>query len=100
MYKVGVTHSTRFGKELPVIYTEISKDGNYILKNGIEFNSIRFHGGNDNTDSEGCVLVAYNYDGYDKIQGKADDALTSKIKEYLSQGHTVGLMIKNLPNKI
>lgn len=99
MYKVEVNYSQRFQKELPIIYTEKGKDGNYILSNGITFTAVRFHGGNDNKDTEGCVLVAYNYDGYDKIQGRSDDDLTAKIKEYL-KGDTVGLMIKNMPNKL
>lgn len=103
-YRVGVTYSERFKKELPIIYTEI-KEGIPILKNGgIEFTHIRFHGGNTKEDSSGCPLVAFNYDGKDKIynadkKNRADDALTLLIKKHLQAGE-VGLKVVNLPNKL
>jgi len=89
----------------PIIYTEIDKDGNYILKNGgISFTSIRMHGLNDHTQTDGCVGVAFGWDGKDKIYNpdktnRADDALTKIIKEYLKDGE-VGLKVVNLQNKL
>lgn len=103
-YNISVTYSERFKKELPIIYTEIT-DGRYLLKNGgIQFEAIRFHGGNDNDHSSGCPLVAFHFDGKDKIynpvpNNRADDALTKVINEYL-RGGTVGLKVVNLSNKL
>lgn len=103
-YNVGVTFSQRFQKELPIIYTEIDKDGNYLLKaGGIEFSAVRFHGGNTDADTDACVLTAFAYDGKDKIynptKNRADDALTKIIKEYLKTD-TVGLKVVNLANRL
>ncbi len=94
-YKVDVTYSQRFKKELPIIYTEINKDGVYVLKNGgIEFTSIRAHGGNDSEDTEGCVLVGYGRDN-NNIYNQAADDLTMVIKLFLKTD-TVGLKVVNL----
>lgn len=103
-YHVQVTHSERFGKELPVIYTEIS-NGKYLLKSaGIQFEAIRFHGGNDSKDSSGCPLVGFAFDGKYKIynpdrKNRADDALTKIIKDYLKTD-TIGLKVVNLANRL
>lgn len=93
-YKVEVTFSQRFKKELPIIYSHFDKDGSPILKaGGIEFSHIRMHGGNDSEDTEGCILVGYKRDN-DKIYQRADDDLTNIIKEYLKTD-TVGLKVVN-----
>ncbi len=98
-YKVEITYSNRFKKELPIIYTEISKDGDYVLKNGgIEFTAIRIHGGNSEVDTSGCILAAESFDGVDKIYNKADDLVTALIKDLL-KSDTVGLNVRNFPNK-
>lgn len=93
-YKVDVTYSQRFGKELPIIYTHI-ENGRYILKNGIEFEGIRCHGGTSHLNTEGCIITAYNFDGVDKVWGDASDELTKIIKDMLKTD-SVGLRIRNL----
>jgi len=94
-YNIAITKSERFGKELPIIYTQITKDG-YVLKcGGIEFTAIRMHGGNTSADTDGCVLVAFNFDGKEKIYGNADDEVTDAIRKM----GNVGLKVVNLPNK-
>lgn len=104
-YKVAITFSQRFQKELPVIYTSI-ENGKYILREGgIEFESIRFHSGNTSEQTEGCELIAYNYDGVDKIynpdpNNPAIDKLTLLIKQWINEGDQVGLIVKNMRNKL
>lgn len=54
-YKVTVTMSNRFKKELP------------LLHDVPQFEGVRFHGGNTHEDTEGCVLVAAQTDGIGKV---------------------------------
>lgn len=99
-YNVDVTKSERFQKELPIIYTHIEL-GKYILKGGgIEFEAIRAHGGNSIEDTDGCVCVAFAFDGVEKIynpdkSNRADDALTALIKDLLKTA-PVKLRVRNL----
>lgn len=98
-YHVAVTFSHRFQKELPIIYTYI-EDENYILKNGgIEFSAVRFHGGNDSQDTDGCELVGYQRSG-EKIFDSAEDGLTKLIKEQITSGESVNLVVRNSKNKL
>lgn len=46
-YKVSVTFSNRFKRDMPLVH------------NVGGFEGIRFHGGNTHLDSEGCILVAH-----------------------------------------
>jgi len=52
-YKIAITFSNRFQKELPLII------------NVPEFEGIRIHGGNTSVDTHGCILVGEN-----KIKGE------------------------------
>lgn len=93
-YRVDVSMSRRFKRLMPMLYTEGNK---YEIKaGGIGFKGVRFHGGNTHEDSKGCPLVAFNYISDTKIQGTAEKALTSKIREYLLKGN-VFVKITNLP---
>lgn len=66
-YKVKLTWSPKYKKNLPLIYNQ---DDGSIDVNGIRFEGVRLHAGNTEEDSHGCPLVAYNTDGK-KIWGSA-----------------------------
>ncbi len=84
--KVKVDMSARFGRLMPMIYTE---DNEYQIKaGGIEFKGIRFHGGNTPEDTEGCVLVAFNRAG-NRIHGSAEGNLTELVQNALLNGEEV-----------
>jgi hypothetical protein len=70
-YKVKLTWSPKYRKNLPLIYNQ--EDGS-IEANGVHFEGVRFHGGNTEEDSHGCPLVAFNTDGK-KIWGSASHKL-------------------------
>ena len=68
LYRVQLTMSTRFKRIMPQIMA---------VEN---FEGVRFHGGNDPVDTEGCPLVAFNRAGL-RIQGTAEAALTQRIQD-------------------
>lgn len=94
-YKVDVTMSGRFGRLMPILYTE--SDGITLKAGGIKFLGIRLHGGNKHTNTEGCPLVAYNRINEYTIQGTAEKELTAKIHDAIKRGETVSLYCINKP---
>lgn len=68
LYRVKLTMSPKFKRVTPQIMA---------VEN---FEGIRFHGGNDPVDTEGCPLVAFNRTG-NKIQGTAEAALLKLIQD-------------------
>jgi hypothetical protein len=75
-YTVELTYSSRFEREMPLIYNTKDKA---VSRAGVRFDGVRFHGGNDAGDTHGCPLVAFNTDKV-KIWGTAERALTKLIK--------------------
>lgn len=94
-YNVSVTYSSRFKRDMPIVYTE--KDGITLRANGQSFRGIRIHGGNTHENTEGCPLVAYNRPSKETIQGTAEKDLTQKIKEAIMAGENVILEVINTP---
>lgn len=83
-YQVEISKSSRFKRDMPMIYSESNR---YELKaNGISFKGIRIHGGNRAKDSHGCILVAKNKIDNDTIQGSMEKTLTDKLKELGGKG--------------
>ena len=80
LYEVNITRSTRFKRDLPMIYTE--PNGYEVKKGGISFKGIRFHGGNTHKNTEGCILVAFNKLDSNTIQGTAEKELISKLRPF------------------
>ena len=93
-YKVAKHMSNRFKRYVAILYTE---DDKITLKyGGISFTYVYTHGGNDAADTDGCVLVAYNW-ANNTIYKAADKELTKKIFTALDNGEEVKWIIKNLP---
>lgn len=82
-YKVIVTMSDKFGRELP------------LLVDVPHFLGIRIHRGNTSKDSSGCIIVGEN-----KIKGtvinstKYEIDITKKIKEAIANGENVEIIVK------
>lgn len=85
VYRFIVSHSPRFNREMILLYTE---EIDYSIEaKGISFTGVRIHGGNDEDDTEGCPLVAYNVDyKAGKIWGTAEKELLAKVKELGGRG--------------
>ncbi len=84
LYKVGISRSARFGKELPILYDVPG------------FTGIRIHAGNTKADTHGCILVGLTK-GKDSIgQSRAAmEKLQPLIQEALDRGEEVWLDIRN-----
>lgn len=78
-YKVSITMSTRFKREMPMIYSE--PNGYELINKGVSFKGIRLHGGNTSEDSHGCPLIAKTKVSNDHIYGSMEKELTAKLIE-------------------
>lgn len=93
-YSMTVSMSTRFKREMVMIYSEANK---YELKGaGISFKGIRVHGGNSHKHTDGCVIIAKNRVGNDGVQGSTEAEFTSVVKDYIKKGYDVFLTVKNM----
>lgn len=106
-YTLGIRYSPKLKRDCINIYTEADKET--LRYKGVEFKYAMLHGGNDNFDTEGCPLVAYNllkrevtleYGAKRRvideqyIQGTAEKEVTLAIRALLEGGKTVGLQIQ------
>ena len=85
-YRGKITYSSRFKRDMLLIYT----DGYKLENNGISFSGIRIHGGNSHLNTEGCILVAEHTIANPlhekvqdfKIQGSMEKDLMEVLKRY------------------
>jgi hypothetical protein len=84
-YPVTLSYSPRFKRMLPMI--------NQVP----DFQGVRFHGGNDHEDTEGCPLVAAHLADEDEVDMKIWGSLEEELVEELD-GQEVMLTIRNLRN--
>lgn len=83
-YKVKVTMSTKFERELPIIFTE--SNGYEIKHAGIRFAGVRFHRLNHHIQTWGCPGVGFQTNNIDTIweAEEAEIALVAKLKELIA----------------
>lgn len=93
IYKMAVTMSTRFKREMVMVYSE--SNGYELNSDGKSFKGIRVHGGNDHTNTDGCILVAKNKISNQKIQGTMEKEFTAHVKANIKAGHECYLVVTN-----
>lgn len=76
-YKVKLSMSSRFKRVMPMVYTE--KNEYELINGGISFKGIRFHGGNNHINTDGCILVAKNKLNDSTIQGTMEKDLVKVL---------------------
>ena len=67
-YEVVVTMSNRFKRLMPLL---LDVEG---------FEGIRIHGGNTSEDTEGCLLIAQNVVGDNKVFGTLESRVTAMVQ--------------------
>jgi len=78
-YLVSITKSTRFKRDMPLIYND---DAMRVNKGRVMFAGVRFHGGNTHEDTAGCPLIAYKRIDDQTIQGSAEKDFTALLRKY------------------
>jgi hypothetical protein len=77
-YKVGITFSNRFQRDLPLLYDVP------------DFSGIRIHPGNTAADTHGCLLVGQHKTSTSVTESRlAFDALFPKIRDAIERGEEV-----------
>ena len=82
-YQVKLTHSPRFGVEMP------------LLVDVPEFSGVRIHPGNDSSDTEGCLLPGrFASDIHVGESRLAYEALLAKLRAAKAQGEDISITIE------
>ena len=82
-YNIEISWSPRFRRMLPLLLDVPNIKG------------IRIHPGNYHQDTEGCILVAKNKVGEDRIQGTQEKEIFNKAKNWIEEGFEVKWIIIN-----
>lgn len=83
-YKLGITFSNRFQREM------------VLIQDVPMFSGCRFHGGNGPEDTEGCILVARNRNSRaGTIQGTEEKLVFELVRRILGSGETPYLRVSN-----
>ncbi len=90
VYDVEVTFSNRFQKLMIQIF---NADRMTVERDGVKFKGVRVHGGNTVDNTEGCPLIAKNFDGDETVWGSLSKEVTAQVQAYLAQGYRVQWII-------
>lgn len=98
-YKIDLHYSQKY-KHVVVIYTrKVEHDGwtEYFLEyGGISFSMIYVHGGNDDEDTNGCVLLSRNRNSKaETIQGTLKKEFYTEVKKWKDKGYDTRLRVTN-----
>lgn len=82
VYKVEITRSYRYGRDMPLLYDVP------------DFSGVRIHGGNSHKDTLGCILVARYRISRERIWKSLEKTLTKKLKAN-GENHTIEIIDGN-----
>lgn len=98
-YFLRVRKSPKYGKVV-VVFTEQCDDIYTLNYGGIEFTQILCHGGNDEHDTMGCLLVNKNRSVDDmSAWGSMKAEMVLIVEQLLEDDYDVRLKITNLPQE-
>jgi len=89
VYDVSITMSSKYQKEM----IQLSNVGRLVERDGVSFQGVRVHGGNNVDDTEGCPLIAEHFDGDETIWASLSNQVTADIIDYIEEGFRVKWII-------
>ena len=90
VYDVSITFSNRFQKDMIQLS---NTDKLTVERDGVKFTGVRVHGGNSTENTEGCPLIAENFDGEERIWQSLSRSVTEDIQRLISEGNSVKWII-------
>lgn len=92
-YRVSLFENEHYKKTL-ILHTE--DDGVTIKSGPLKWTGCLFHGGNDHTDTAGCVLVGKSRASNDSILISMKNELRIFVERKMAEGYTVSAEFVNL----
>lgn len=89
VYDVSITMSSKYQKEM----IQLSNVGRLVERDGVSFQGVRVHGGNNVDDTEGCPLIAEHFDGDETIWASLSAKVTKDVACFIKLGVPVRWVI-------